>query len=244
MRKCFTLIELLVVIAIIAILACMLLPALSQARDKAQGAKCVGTLKELGNIDMFYNADYDDFIMPVASWNMLSTGAWNWQHVGYNLYSKTLFSRDQPKRLVQAVPLCPLTQKDVGSTAPWADLTDGKFTLDKTGNGGYARNAKLGYWHPTRGYDVKFIKISQVKTPAVKFSYWDGFYFNGSNTRWDNLDSPGNTSVSWFRHASTSRPGAYTARLDGHVEFINYFSSAATIDGKSMGNIHLYPLFN
>ena len=244
-QSAFTLIELLVVIAIIAILAAMLLPALTQARDKAQGAKCVGVLKELANIDMFYNADYDDYIMPVASWNMKTAGAaWNWQHIGYEYYSKTLFSRTQPVKLVQAVPLCPLVNKDVGSTAPWADLTDSKFTLNKTGNGGYARNAKVGYWHPTRGYDVKFIKISQIKQPDVKISYWDGFYFNGSDSRWDNLDSPGNTAVSWFRHANTSRPGAYTARMDGHVQYMDYFLRATTVGGKTMGNIHLVPLYN
>ena len=245
MKKSFTLIELLVVIAIIAILAAMLLPALTQARDKAQGAKCVGVLKELANIDMFYNADYDDYIMPVASWNMKTAGAaWNWQHIGYEYYSKTLFSRTHPVKLVQAVPLCPLVNKDVGSTAPWADLTDGKFMLNKTGNGGYARNAKVGYWHPTRGYDVKFIKISQIKQPDVKVSYWDGFYFNGSDSRWDNLDSPGNTAVSWFRHANTSRPGAYTVRMDGHVQYMDYFLRATTVGGKTMGNIHLVPLYN
>ena len=116
--------------------------------------------------------------------------------------------------------------------------------LKGTGNGGYARNAKLGYWHPTRGYDVKFIKISQIKQPAVKISYWDGFYFNGSDSRWDNFDSPGNTAVSWFRHASISRPGAYTARLDGHVQYIDYFTRATTVGGKTMGNIHLVPLYN
>ena len=244
-QSAFTLIELLVVIAIIAILAAMLLPALTQARDKAQGAKCVGVLKELANIDMFYNADYDDYIMPVASWNMKTAGAaWNWQHIGYEYYSKTLFSRTQPVKLVQAVPLCPLVNKDVGSTAPWADLTDSKFTLNKTGNGGYARNAKVGYWHPTRGYDVKFIKISQIKQPDVKISYWDGFYFNGSDSRWDNLDSPGNTAVSWFRHANTSRPGAYTVRMDGHVQYMDYFLRATTVGGKTMGNIHLVPLYN
>ena len=88
MKRTFTLIELLVVVAIIAILAALLLPALRQARERAQRVACLSDKRQVGIATLNYCND-SDYFFPHRI-----TGFW--EPTYYGTYSQTPYT-DKPR---------------------------------------------------------------------------------------------------------------------------------------------------
>jgi prepilin-type N-terminal cleavage/methylation domain-containing protein len=106
--KGFTLIELLVVIAIIAILASMLLPALSKAKQKAQQIKCINNLKQMALAAIMYQHDTDK---PI-DYTTVDT-----------LWMKTLIDYQAKVAAIRLCPTASATNRANGqgdATDPWS----------------------------------------------------------------------------------------------------------------------------
>jgi len=215
----FTLIELLVVIAIIAILASMLLPALSKAKQKATGINCVNNIRQLTLAAHLYSMDYRDDIIP----NVLGdTNAWIGGGVEdfpgatnvIDIRNGRLFPYNQSEKIYQC-PADILGLKIRGRSV----LRVRSFSL----NGMMGKNSQIGSpWnpHPKIQENIKFTDINdpgaskanffidEQSDPVPALCSIDDGYFAVNLTTWDWQNQPAS------RHGN----GGVLSFADGHAE--------------------------
>ena len=193
MKKAFTLIELLVVIAIIAILASMLLPALTTARDQAKTASCINQEKQLALFEIMYAGMNDDWLQPAWKdwpWTLNLVLTMGVQPVSFECPS---FGTTDLNWRAQTAPTTPPSEV----VAPWAYPHYGRHNWLWSGGvmASFTTPSQTGMFSDAR------YGISENGAPRRGYYYMNGW--------WSKADG-----IFEARH----RKSVNVAFCDGHVE--------------------------
>lgn len=176
-RRAFTLIELLVVIAIIAILAAILFPVFSRARESARKSACMSNLKQIAQAIQMYTQDWDE-MFPYANWGHFNTGdpAYGNQ---LNPFAADWVDGIYPYLKNTGIFGCP-------SVSPGQRGGAGVCDFIKQRNPAFAPNIKItyGYSEPIAMNCNGKASLAAIKYPAESFivgestCHWLGGYWN------------------------------------------------------------------
>jgi prepilin-type N-terminal cleavage/methylation domain-containing protein/prepilin-type processing-associated H-X9-DG protein len=177
-RRGFTLIELLVVIAIIAILAAILFPVFSRAREKARQASCMSNLKQLATSTLMYVQDYDETFPMSIYW----AGA----------YAVTFYSELDPYVKNQQVYQCPSKPKALDVYQAFQNVLGIPLAPGTAQYVSYMFNYALfedGPQNVLTGADDPPIRLSEIEFPVETVMVYDG-NLAAQGGPFDMFDSP------------------------------------------------------